>query len=169
MTSQNEQTRERTETLAQLCGDSLDILYVFGSRTDEVRGWLAGGSLTPGPADVDVGVKAAPGARLSVHDKVRLAVALEDLWEVSRVDLVDLADADPFLAANVIRGERLYARDEYLADEYELYVLRRAGDLAPLERERMALILGEEAPASDDWQERWPDRSAQADVRLEEE
>jgi hypothetical protein len=37
----------------------------------------------------------------------------------------------------------LYARDEDDADEYDLYVLRRAGDLAPLERERIALILGE--------------------------
>ena len=30
------------------------------------------------------------------------------------------------------------------ADEYDLYVLRRAGDLAPLERQRIALIPGEE-------------------------
>jgi hypothetical protein len=56
---------------------------------------------------------------------------------------VILPEADPFLAANVVRGERLYAENEYRADEYDLYVLRRAGDLAPLERERMALILGE--------------------------
>jgi hypothetical protein len=70
--------------------------------------------------------------------------ALEDLFGVARVDLVILREADPFLAANIVRGERLYALDPYAADEYDLYVLRRAGDLAPLERERMALILGEE-------------------------
>ena len=29
--------------------------------------------------------------------------------------------------------------DEYEADEYELYILRRAGDLAPLEKERISL------------------------------
>jgi len=80
-----------------------------------------------------------------VQQKVRLAIALEDLFDVGRVDLVCLPEADPFLAANVVRGERLYARDEYEADEYDLYVLRRAGDLAPLERERMALILGEQS------------------------
>ena len=40
--------------------------------------------------------------------------------------------------------ERLYAEDEYLADEYELYIFRRAGDCAHLERERVALILGED-------------------------
>lgn len=77
--------------------------------------------------------------------KVDLAHALEDLFELARVDLVCLRDADPFLAANIIRGERLFAVDEYRADEYDLYVLRRAGDLAPLERERLALIFGEEA------------------------
>jgi hypothetical protein len=71
-----------------------------------------------------------------------LAAALEDLFGAQRVDLVVLPEADPFLAANIIRGERLYCRDETEADEYELYVLRRAGDLAPLERERIALILG---------------------------
>jgi len=43
----------------------------------------------------------------------------------------------------VIRGERLFAHDESVADEYDLYVLRRAGDLIPLERERMTLVLGE--------------------------
>jgi hypothetical protein len=79
----------------------------------------------------------------SVAEKVRLAVALEGLLRCQRVDLVVLDEADPFVAAEVIRGERLYAHDEYAADEYDLYVLRRAGDLAPLEWERMALVLGE--------------------------
>jgi predicted nucleotidyltransferase len=137
----------RTESLARLCEQfRVDILYVFGSRAGEVKEWLAGDrpSLPPDLADVDVGVKTARGVRISVRDKVRLALALEDLLEVTRVDLIDLGDADPFLAANIIRGERLYARDAYQADEYDLYVLRRAGDLAPLERERIALILGKE-------------------------
>ena len=33
------------------------------------------------------------------------------------------------------------AHDEYAADEYDLYVQRRAGDLIPLERERIELLL----------------------------
>lgn len=43
-------------------------------------------------------------------------------------------------AANVIRGERLFAGDRYLANEYGLYIQRHAGDLRFLERERLALI-----------------------------
>ncbi|NVM21522.1 MAG: nucleotidyltransferase domain-containing protein [Desulfobacterales bacterium] len=79
----------------------------------------------------------------AVKDKVSFAIELEDLLGVSRVDLVVLAEADPFLAANAIRGERIYCLDEYMADEYELYILRRAGDLAHLEHERLDLIFGQ--------------------------
>lgn len=136
---------ERPQSLAQLCRRyQIDILYVFGSRAGGVKAWLLEEhtTLPPSTSDVDIGVKPAPGKKLSVKEKVQLALALEDMLDVQRVDLVSLRDADPFLAANIIRGERLYARDAHQADEYELYVLRRAGDLAPLERERMALILG---------------------------
>ena len=35
---------------------------------------------------------------------------------------------------------RSIIRDEYEADEYDLYVLRRADNLIPLERKRMALL-----------------------------
>ena len=132
-----------TEALARLCRQfDIEILYVFGSRAREVREWVSGPrpSLSPKPTDVDIGVKAS--RVLMARDKVRLSLALEDLLGATRVDLVLLSDADPFLAANIVRGERLCARDTYQADEYDLYVLRRAGDLAPLERERMALILG---------------------------
>lgn len=137
---------ERDQNLAALCGRfHVEILYVFGSRADEVSEWQKDkrAVLSAGPADVDVGVKIARGYSLSVYDKVCLAQALEDLWGVARVDLVSLSEADPFLAANVIRGERLYAYDQDAADEYDLYVLRRAGDLIPLELERQSLVLEE--------------------------
>lgn len=136
----------RREGLARLCQRfHVATLYAFGSRADEVAAWMEGEQRTfeHGSSDVDIGVRPVPGRTLSVEEKVRLAIGLEDLFGVGRVDLVYLPEADPFLAANVVRGERLYARDEYEADEYDLYVLRRAGDLAPLERERMALILRE--------------------------
>ncbi len=119
----------------------LHILYAFGSRGREALAWLDGDgdSLSPGPSDLDIGVK--PAQPLEVRRKVELAIALEDLFGVNRVDLVVLPEADPFLAVNVIRGERLFADDSALADEYDLYVLRRAADLLPFERERQRRIL----------------------------
>jgi predicted nucleotidyltransferase len=138
--------KKRREALEKICRQfGVAILYSFGSRDAEIRDWLEGvrDKLPAGPSDADMGVKGLPGKKWSVTEKVYLAGALEEFFGVLRVDLVSLSEADPFLAAEIIRGERLFAGDGHEADEYELYVLRRAGDLAPLEKARMAMVLGE--------------------------
>ena len=119
-------------------------LYAFGSRAGEVAGLIRGqlGIREHPSADLDVGVQPKPGKRLSAQEKVRLASEMEDLLGVSRIDLVVLQEADPFLALDIIRGELLYCADGDLQAEYELYVMRRAGDLAYYARERWAQILG---------------------------
>ncbi|MBK6769382.1 MAG: hypothetical protein IPG72_10350 [Ardenticatenales bacterium] len=137
---------DRDAVLAALCAaHGVAILYVFGSRAGEVVEWHRGRleAMGSGGSDVDIGVLAARDVRLDVEAKVRLAQALEALLGVERVDLISLADADPFVAANVVRGERLFAADADDADEFDPYVLRRAGDLAPLERERQRLVLAD--------------------------
>jgi len=136
----------RVSALIQICDQfGLAALYAFGSQAQRVREWLeeCQDSFIFDPADVDIAVRVISEKQWSVTDKVSLTIALEELFGCKRVDLVSLIEVDPFLAVEAIRGERLFARDEYEADEYELYVLRRAGDLSPLERDRMALILEE--------------------------
>ena len=136
--------KRREEYLANLCYEyGIDILYAFGSRAKEVKIWLKEdlGDLPPSLSDIDIAVKPISGKYLDIKEKVQLTIALEDFFKVPRADLVVIPEADPFLAANIIRGERLFCRDPYRADNYELYILRRAGDLAPLERERLALIM----------------------------
>src|SRR6266545_3487460 len=65
---------------------------------------------------------------------------LETLFDVPRVDLVVLGEASPLLAVEVIRGELLYTDDPLGQAEHELYILRRAADLAPFQRERVQQI-----------------------------
>jgi uncharacterized protein len=139
--------KSREDRLSEIArAFDLEIIYAFGSHAGDALKWLKDEQFLlsiSSPSDLDIGIKPASRKKLSVKEKVHLAMALEDLFCVSRVDLVNLNVADSFLAANVIRGERLYSKNVDLADEYDLYVLRRAGDLIPLERERIALILGE--------------------------
>jgi predicted nucleotidyltransferase len=132
--------------LKQICEQfGVFTLYAFGSQAKKIRDLMEGqrNIRLLSSSDVDIGVRPLSGRKFSVAEKVNLALALEDFFGCKRVDLVFLSEADPFLAAEVIRGERLFAHNEHEADEYELYVLRRARDLAPLEPERMALVLGE--------------------------
>jgi hypothetical protein len=92
-------------------------------------------------SDVDIGIRPKQGLKPSTQDLVNLTVELEDLFGVPRVDLVLLPEADPFVALDIIRGELLYTEDPLDQAHYELFVLRRAGDLLPWKRERIDMIL----------------------------
>ena len=111
--------------LKELCKRyHVEIIYAYGSRCLEVVRYIKGkGSMDKNnPSDVDIGIKPFKGSHLSVSDKVKLIIEIEDLLRVGRVDLVVLSEADPFLAANIIRGERLLCENSYMADEYELFL-----------------------------------------------
>lgn len=143
MTTKDKQHQLIFKQLKEICKRyKVEIMYAYGSRCSEVVRYIKGkGSMDKNnSSDVDIGIKTLKGYHLSVRDKVKLIIEIEDLLRVGRVDLVVLSEADPFLAVNIIRGERLFYKNGYMADEYELYILRRAGDLVPLERERLNLI-----------------------------
>ena len=135
----------RRAALEAICREhSVAILYSFGSRAKELLAWLNDPEaiLAPGPSDVDLGIKPLPATEFNWKTEVALEQALQDLLGVERIDLVNLDNVNPFLAAEVVHGERLYAKSEYAADNFDLYILRQEGDLAFLEDERARLLLG---------------------------
>src|SRR3954451_10278970 len=90
-------------------------LYLFGSR---------GRHEETEQSDVDVGVL------FRSEQSLREVLLLEDALERRLglpVDLIDAGRASAFLALDVIRGERLFCADPDRCDEFELYVMRRAG------------------------------------------
>jgi predicted nucleotidyltransferase len=105
-------------------------LYLFGSR--------ASGEERP-DSDIDLGILFREPQTLD--DQLTLEVRLQEALPGLGLDVVDLGKASAFLALSVIRGERIYCADEYACDNFDLYVLRRAGDLAPFERQRRKLAL----------------------------
>ena len=132
----------RLRRLEEICArHDVAALYAYGSRALQALRWLHhGGAIAAGPSDLDLAISRGVGKRYSLAEKVALATAFSDLFEFEAVDLADMAEVDPFVAANIVRGERLYCSDRMYAEELDLYVLRRAGDLAPFERERLAHI-----------------------------
>ncbi|HJS17419.1 MAG TPA: nucleotidyltransferase domain-containing protein [Anaerolineales bacterium] len=132
----------RLQRIEEICRERrVKALYVFGSRSSEIYRVIQDETidLQPSLKDVDIGI--LTHALLSIDEKISLSSELEELFDTPRVDLVIMQDADPFLAVNIIRGERIYAEDAHFMDEYELFVLRRAGDLTERERERISMIL----------------------------
>ena len=122
-------------------------IYAFGSRGKEVAAFFRGeiDHISESKSDVDIGIYPMPGISLGIKEKVDLISDLEDLLDVKRVDLVVLPEADPFLALEIIKGELIFSYNLDAQASYELFVLRRAGDLLPYKKERRRMILEEGA------------------------
>jgi predicted nucleotidyltransferase len=120
---------------------NLEIIYAFGSRANEALNMIEGrmDSLPCTSSDLDIGVK--PERPLSVEEKVEIALFLEDLFNVNRVDVVVLPEAPIFLALEIVCGELLYTIDNTYEAECQLYIMRMAADLLPYEREKQKMIL----------------------------
>ncbi|MEW6374652.1 MAG: nucleotidyltransferase domain-containing protein [Thermodesulfobacteriota bacterium] len=120
----------------------LQIIYAFGSRAKEaldlVEGRIEHFSSTP--SDLDIGVK--PEKTLTLEEKVKIAIFFEDLFDVSRVDLIVLPEAPVFLALEIVTGEILYMQDSTYEAEYQLYIMRMAADLFPYEQMKQRMIMG---------------------------
>ena len=120
----------------------LQIIYAFGSRAKEALDLVEGKikKLSKGISDLDIGIK--PERRLNVEEKVEIALALEDIFDVSRIDLAVIPEVGVFLALEIVKGELLYAKDAVYEAEYQLYIMRQAAELIPYERMRQKMILG---------------------------
>jgi predicted nucleotidyltransferase len=141
-------SQDLAERLGNLAGQyQLVAVYAFGSRSKEIRARLDGEAVEAEFPDSDVDIGVLPDRRhgLRVDERVALMLALEDMFEVKRVDLVVLPDVPPFLALDIVRGELLYTSDADAEAEYQLYVLAHAGDLAGWELERRKMLLSGEA------------------------
>lgn len=104
-------------------------VYLFGSRADD----------TANPdSDFDLGVLF--DGPTGIADRVRLEARFSEALGAD-VDLVDVGKCSAFLALSIIRGERLYCTDPVRCDEFDLYVMRRAGDLEFFERQRRSMLL----------------------------
>lgn len=121
----------------------ISAMYAFGSRASEVAAWANGeiAEIENVESDVDIGILMRHKAVPSVKEKVNLAIDIEDLLGVSRLDLVVINEVNPFLALDIIKGELIFCDELDAQAEYELYVMRRAGDLAYYEHERRRQIL----------------------------
>jgi uncharacterized protein len=132
--------RDNIEALAARY--ALQFIYAFGSRAREALEFLDGRKrqLTSGASDLDIGVKSSTG--LAVGDKVDLALQLEELFGVPRVDLVVLSEVSTFLALEIVSGELLFAQDLHYEAEYQLYIMRKAAEMMPFQRAKERMMLG---------------------------
>jgi predicted nucleotidyltransferase len=129
--------------LASLADEfNLQVIYAFGSRAKEIFNTVHQKKHLPpaSKSDLDIGIK--PEKPLSVQEKVKIAIFFEDLFDVPKADVIEISEAPITLALEIVQGELLYARDENYEAEYQLYIMSRAADLMPYERQKHKMIVG---------------------------
>ncbi|MFO7979748.1 MAG: nucleotidyltransferase domain-containing protein [Candidatus Aminicenantes bacterium] len=120
----------------------LQLIYAFGSRAKEISQIIHQNEHQTAAAnsDLDIGIK--PEKSLNAQEKVKIAIFFEDLFDVPKVDVVEIPGAPITLALEIVQGELLYASDENFEAEYQLFIMSKAADLMPFERMKQKLILG---------------------------
>jgi predicted nucleotidyltransferase len=110
-------------------------VYLFGSRADDGLAVLRGERVDAAGSDLDVGVVYRGREEPTFRRLGGLQVAMEDLFAPLRVDLVPLQKVDALFQFRAMdQGHRVAAPDSTRADFYELYVMRQASELLPIQR-----------------------------------
>lgn len=135
----------RQATLDALAREhDLLAVYLFGSRAEDGRRLLAGEPvLAEGGegSDLDVGV-AFRELPYPPDALAWLQVALEDVFDPLRVDLVPLQRVDALFQYRAIDGHRAAAPDGTAASRWELVVMRKAAELLPIQRRLEEAMFG---------------------------
>jgi predicted nucleotidyltransferase len=116
-------------------------VYLFGSRADDGLRELHGDAVDGKGSDLDVGVFFV-SRNPDINRLGDLQIALEEVFDPLRVDLVPLDRVDPLFQFRAIDGHRVATTDSTAADERELEVMRRAADLLPFQRQAELDLFG---------------------------
>jgi len=121
----------------------LRIVYAFGSKAEQLHAFILGiqSELDLSGSDIDLAVLPKDGKTFRLRSQIELGCEIEDLLGISGVDMVNLNQAPPALAAQAVMGIVLWTDDLDLESEYQLLVLRKYSDALPLDKERAELII----------------------------
>ena len=121
--------------LHEICREfGLLSVYLFGSRADDGLRLLRGEPVSAKGSDLDVGVFSM-SRHLEARPLGELQIALEEVFDPFRVDLVPLDRVDPLFQFRALDGHRIATSASTAPDDRELEVMRRAADLLPFQRQ----------------------------------
>jgi predicted nucleotidyltransferase len=106
------------------------LIYFFGSQAEEGRRYLAGEDVKPdlnSDLDVALALRNPPPLTISIYGEIYKEIS--EILEPFSIDLVFIHELDTLFQYEVIKGVRVYEKDERFADEFEEGVMKRAADL----------------------------------------
>ena len=106
------------------------LIYLFGSQAENGKRYLDGKEVSSDPfSDLDVAIvfEQPPAETIKIYG--RLYKEISELFDPFNVDLLFMQEVNCLFQYEIIRGVRIYERDESTADEFEETIMKRAEDL----------------------------------------
>lgn len=106
------------------------LIYLFGSQAEKGKEFIEGDDAAPEPfSDLDVAVafENPPTEIIKIYGE--MYKEFSKLFEPFNIDLVFMHEMSGLFQYEIIKGVRIYEKDEHAADEFEEEVMKRAEDM----------------------------------------
>jgi uncharacterized protein len=106
------------------------IIYLFGSQAEKGEKYLKGETALPDEfSDLDIAIffETPPAEGMKTYGL--LYKELSDIFDPFALDLVFMHEVSALLQYEIIKGLRIYAKDEPYADDLEEKIMKISGDL----------------------------------------
>lgn len=107
------------------------LIYFFGSQADRGKKYIEGEDISPDAfSDLDIAVafKTPPAEPIRIYGD--LYKEISKILDPFNIDLVFMHEVDTLFQYEIIKGSRIYEKDEHLTDEFEEMIMKMAGDLS---------------------------------------
>ncbi len=106
------------------------LIYLFGSEAKKGRIYSEGGRIKPHPfSDLDVAVAFEKEPQEPMETYSCLYREFSELFSPFQVDLLFIQEVNPLFQLEIIKGIRIYAKEERIADEFEESIMKKSEDL----------------------------------------
>jgi predicted nucleotidyltransferase len=106
------------------------LIYLFGSQADNGKRYLEGKDVMPDAfSDLDVAIafENPPAEAIEIYGI--LFKEISEIFDPFHIDLVFMHEVNTLFQYEIIKSVRIYAKDEFYADEFEESIMKRAEDL----------------------------------------
>ncbi|MEW6417456.1 MAG: nucleotidyltransferase domain-containing protein [Nitrospirota bacterium] len=116
------------KTIAEKYG--LMLVYLFGSHVNKGKKYLEGEYVVPDAfSDLDVAVAFENPPAEAIKTYGILYKEISGIFDPFNIDLIFMHEVDTLFQYEIIKGIRIYEKDEFCADEFEEGIMKRVEDL----------------------------------------
>ena len=107
------------------------LIYLFGSQAENGARYLAGDNISVedlSDLDVAVAFENIPSEAIKIYGA--LYKEFSEIFAPFYIDLVFMHEVEILFQYEIIKGERIFEKDEFSTDEFEERIMKMAEDLA---------------------------------------